>query len=128
MSANNDEGSQKRWRDDSEKVEQISSYIQSEDKAYRKKRANKLFYVYTFAIFAVVVIAGVLLDDIEAVFNIIGAVCSTSISALLPCFFYFILVVKKKKQRNFKFFAAIVAFCIMAPFAIFSVVAKYIQD
>lgn len=60
-------------------------------------------------------------------FNIIGAICSTSISVLLPCFFYFILVIKKNKKRNIKFYISVVVFCIMAPFALFSVVAKYVE-
>jgi amino acid permease len=117
----------KKWRQNSDNVELISSYIQSEDNVERKKKANRLFYIYTFSIFAVIVVTGVLLNDIEAVFNIIGAVCSTSISVLLPCFFYFILVIKKKKPRNIKFYVSIAVFIIMAPFALFSVVAKYVE-
>jgi amino acid permease len=93
----------------------------------RRKKANRLFYVYTFCIYAVIVGTGVALDDIEAVFNIIGAVCSTSIAVLLPCFFYFMLILKKNKKRNIKFYVSIVIFAIMIPFAIFSVVAKYVH-
>jgi amino acid permease len=28
------------------------------------------------------------LDDIEVVFNAVGAICATSIGMLLPCYFY----------------------------------------
>jgi amino acid permease len=93
----------------------------------RRKKANRLFYVYTFCIYAVIVGTGVALDDIEAVFNIIGAVCSSSIAVLLPCFFYFMLIIKKNKKRTFTFYATIIVFAIMAPFAILSVVAKYVH-
>lgn len=86
-----------------------------------------MFYIYTFAIFAVIVATGVALDDIEAVFNIIGAVCSSSISILLPCFFYFMLVIKKKKTRNINFYISVTVFAVMVPFALFSVVAKYVH-
>ncbi len=70
---------------------------------------------------------GIVVDDIEAVFNIIGAVCSTSIGILLPCFFYFMLIIKKNKKRTFKFYISLLVFGIMAPFAVFSVIAKYIE-
>lgn len=69
---------------------------------------------------------GLSVDDIEVVFNIIGAVCSSSIGVLLPCAFYFLLVQKKRKARKFTYFISLVVFMIMLPFAIFSVVAKYI--
>lgn len=74
-----------------------------------------------------IVTIGVILNDIEAVFNIIGAVCSTSICVLLPCFFYFVLVIKKGKKKNIKFYISGAIFCIMAPFALFSIVAKYVE-
>ena len=108
-------------------MEQISSYIESGDKVWKHRQANKLFYIYTFVIFGVIVATGVVLNDIEAVFNLIGAICSTSIAVLLPCFFYFILIIKKDKKRNLKYYISIVVFGIMVPFALFSVVAQYIK-
>ena len=66
-------------------------------------------------------------DDIEAVFNVIGSICSSSIGFLLPTFFYFKLVDKRKKARTIKYYVSIVIFAIMGPFAIFSVVAHYVK-
>jgi hypothetical protein len=74
----------------------------------------------------VIVAIGVSVDDIEIVFNLIGAISATSIGVLLPCFFYFMLVIKKNKARNVKFYLSIGVFLIMAPFAIFSIVANYV--
>lgn len=125
--AKDEEQAAKKWRENSDNIEQISSYIESGDKVEKRKKANRLFYIYTFSIYVVVVGTGVLLDDIEVVFNIVGAVCSTSIGILLPCFFYFILVIKKNKEKNIKFYISLGVFLIMAPFAIFSVVAKYVH-
>jgi amino acid permease len=74
----------------------------------------------------VIVGIGISVDDIEVVFNIIGAVCSTSIGALFPCFFYFKLVDKKRKTKRLLYYITIFVFMVMLPFAIFSVVAKYV--
>jgi len=66
-------------------------------------------------------------DDVESVFNIIGAICSTSLGMLMPAYFYFGLVLKKKKPLKCIFYLAILMFAIMVPFAIFAVVAQYIK-
>jgi amino acid permease len=76
----------------------------------------------------VIVGIGISVDDIEVVFNFIGAICSTTIAILLPCFFYFMLIIKKNKPRNIKFYISITFFVIMVPFAIFSVVAQYTKE
>lgn len=69
---------------------------------------------------------GISVDDIEVVFNFIGAICSSSIGVLLPCAFYFLLVQKKRKLKKMTYFISLGVFMIMLPFAIFSVVAKYV--
>lgn len=63
------------------------------------------------------------LDDIEVVFNAIGAICSTSIALLLPCYFYIRLVKIKEQPINIKYYLSIIIFAIMAPYAIFSIIA-----
>jgi len=75
----------------------------------------------------VIVGVGISVDDIELVFNAIGAVCSSSIGVLLPCFFYFKLVSKKRKMKRFLYYVSVLIFGAMLPFAIFSVVAKYVK-
>jgi hypothetical protein len=68
---------------------------------------------------------GILVEDIELVFNGIGAICSSSIGMLLPTYFYFTLVIKNKQKRNSNFYLAIGMFVVMVPFAIFAVIAQY---
>jgi len=65
-------------------------------------------------------------DDIEAVFNVIGAVCSSSIGILLPTFFYFRLVDKRKQPRKVSYYIALVICIIMTPYSLFSIVALYV--
>jgi amino acid permease len=66
-------------------------------------------------------------DSIESVFNIIGAVCSTSVSILMPCFFYVMLIRMRKQATSLKYYIAIVLICVMAPYALFSIIALYID-
>lgn len=63
------------------------------------------------------------LDDIEVVFNAVGAICSTSIALLLPCFFYVRLIILKGQPKNIKYYLAIAIMAVMAPYAIFSIIA-----
>lgn len=74
-------------------------------------------------IFAIIVSIGTTVDDIESVFNIVGAVCSNSIGILLPCLFYFMLVHRKNKKKTIKYYTTIVIFVIMLPYALFSIIA-----
>ena len=67
------------------------------------------------------------MDDIEIVLNVIGAVCSSSIGMLLPCLFYFKLVPRKRKIKKFVYYVSILVFSVMVPFAVFSIVAKYVK-
>ena len=66
-------------------------------------------------------------ESIESVFNIIGAICSTSVSILMPCFFYFKLIQMRKQPKNVKYYISIALVCIMTPYAIFSMVALYVD-
>lgn len=93
----------------------------------RRWKARIYFVLYTVVLYAGVVGAGVWLDDIEAVFNVVGAVCSTSISMLLPCFFYFRLVALTGQPRRWKFYLSIAIFAVMTPYAVLSVVALYVN-
>lgn len=93
----------------------------------KKKKANFHFVIYTLGIYLVIVGVAVGVDDIEAVFNIIGAICSSSIGILLPCYFYFMLVNIKKQARTLKYYIAFFLFVVMAPYSIFSIVALYVN-
>jgi hypothetical protein len=86
-----------------------------------------MFYVYSFIIYLIIIGVGISVEDVESVFNLVGAVCSSSIGMLLPAYFYFMLVIKKKTAKSTIFYAAIGMFIIMVPFAIFAVVAQYVH-
>ena len=79
-------------------------------------------------IYLVIIGVAVGVDDIEAVFNIVGAVCSTSIGILLPCFFYVKLISMKKQRKNWKYFLSAAMFWVFGLFAIFAIISEYIQE
>jgi membrane protein DedA with SNARE-associated domain len=66
----------------------------------------------------------VLAGDIEFIFNIVGAICSTTICFLFPYYFYFTITKKFNRKKGFVYYYTIVAFIILAPYAIFSIVVK----
>ena len=93
----------------------------------KKKKARYHFIAYTIGIYAVIILIALLVESIESVFNIIGAICSTSISILLPSFFYVRLIQIRKQPKTLKYYFSIVLFCVMAPYALFSIIALYID-
>lgn len=108
-------------------VEEISSYIRTAVKVEdRRKKARLHFIAYTMGIYMVIIAVSIGVESIESVFNVIGAVCSTSISILLPGFFYVSLTRSRKQPKTFKYYFAIALSCVMGPYAIFSMLALYI--
>jgi hypothetical protein len=66
-------------------------------------------------------------DDIEILFNALGAICAASVCPLLPCYFYFRLVLIKKQPKRIKFYLAVVILFVMTPYSIFSIVCLYVN-
>lgn len=66
-------------------------------------------------------------DDIKIVFNLVGAICSSLTGILLPCFFYFRLIIIKNQPKTVKFYVSIALTLIMAPYALFAIIAQYIN-
>ena len=107
----------------------IGSYLSAEQSpADRRRKARGLFVGYTLLIYLLTVGVAVGVDDVEVVFNSIGAVCSTSIAILLPCYFYCRLVVLRGQPKTVRFYLSMVVFAVMAPYAIFSVIALHVAS
>ncbi len=85
-----------------------------------------LFYLYTLLVFAVIIGIAISVDDIEIVFNFIGAIASNAIGAILPCMFYYLLVKYKGKKITWRYHLSKVLFYFFIPFGIFSVITKYL--
>ena len=66
-------------------------------------------------------------DDIEDVFNIVGAIASNAIAFIFPAMFYMLLVQKKNKPKKLHYYISVVLFAFFIPFGIFSVVSKFLK-
>lgn len=121
-----EEAAQQQWRRGDE-VEEISSYIKTDAKADRKKRAKLHFYGYTAFIYCVIIGIAMGVDDIEPVFNVVGAVCSSSIGLLMPALFYFRLIADKKQPKGLRYYVATTLFAVMIPFALLCIIAQHIK-
>lgn len=65
-------------------------------------------------------------ENIESVFNLVGAVSSSSISIIFPLYFYIRLVQKKTKDKGKMYNISLVLLSISLPFSIFTVLALYL--
>lgn len=83
-----------------------------------------MFVLKTTLFYLVIVGIAMGVDDLQTVFNIVGAISANSLVFILPSLFYFRLVDLKKKRRTAKYFAAIGMFCFFILFGIFSVVSN----
>jgi hypothetical protein len=66
-------------------------------------------------------------EDIEVVFNVVGAICSSSTGALLPAFFYVRLIVLKQQRKTWKYYLSASILAVVGPYCLFSIVALYVN-
>lgn len=85
------------------------------------------FIIYTIVLFLIIVGIAFSVDDVEIVFNVVGAVASNAISFIFPSMFYFMLVVKKNKPKKPYFYLAAFLWIFFIPFGIFSVITKFLH-
>ena len=77
-------------------------------------------------IYGITMAVALTVDSIEVVFNAIGAICSTSISIILPCIFYIRLIIDNKSPKGWKYYLALILTIIIAPYSIFSIISLYV--
>ena len=65
------------------------------------------------------------IQDIEDVFNVAGAISANSITFILPTMFYIFLILKKKKEKKIQYYVAWGVFVFSIPFGVFSVAANF---
>ena len=84
------------------------------------------FYVFTLTLYGVYVIITILVTSLEAVFNIVGAIASCSISFIIPFSFYVLLVRKKKQAKTINYYVCFGGVLIALPLGILSIISLYI--
>lgn len=83
-----------------------------------------MYYGLTTLLYTLIVLLAVLAADIEFIFNIVGAICSTTICFLFPYYFYSTITEKMNRRRGCVYYYTKIAFFILGPYAIFSIVVK----
>ena len=78
--------------------------------------------------YAIAIGVAILVDDIEDVFNIIGAIASNMISFILPSLFYWVMIKRKDKPKKIQYYGALVIFWLFIPIGIFAVVSNIITE
>ena len=118
----------KGWRphDDSDNIDDVSSFVESTEKTARRRKAKVAYVVQTLVLYLCLLTVGYLVDSLEEVLNLVGAVGCASISIILPAYYYIRLVGLRGKAKTYKYYVAWGMFLFMIPFTIFSVVALYI--
>lgn len=112
---------------DGNESDDISDYVVDEMWKERRKKARIRFFVSTAIIYVVIVGVAMGVNDIEVVFNVVGAICSSSVCILLPTFFYIRLVSLKHKKKQWKYYLSYGLLVLMTPYCLFSVAALYIN-
>ena len=54
----------------------------------------------SIALFSVIIVAALYLQDLEVIFNFLGIICANAIQLVLPSLFYFMIISKLNKKRN----------------------------
>ena len=67
-------------------------------------------------------------DDIEDVFNIVGAVAANAISFIFPSLFYITLVKRKKRPVTYRYYLSLAVFVFFIPFGIFAMISNIIKE
>ena len=107
-------------------ADDVSSYIQNAGRVARKKKVHQLFLLYTFLLYLVIIGIAVSVDDIEDIFNLVGAIAANAISFILPSLFYVSLIKKKGKKIKLQYYFAQACFIFFIPFGAFAVISKFI--
>lgn len=67
-----------------------------------------------------------LVDSVQDVFSIVGAIASNSKAILFPCLFYFAQIIKKDKQRKIKFYFSVGIFIVFACLGLNGIISNFI--
>lgn len=78
------------------------------------------------AIFIVVVVIAMFVNNIESMFNLVGSISCSCQAMLFPLYFYVKLIYKKNKEKRAIYYVSLILLVAMTFFSIFSIVALYL--
>lgn len=65
-------------------------------------------------------------NNIQSVFNLVGAISASAVGFIFPMYFYIKLIYKKNKEKKGIYYFSILLMFLMILFCIFAVIALYI--
>lgn len=74
------------------------------------------------------VLIAILVDDIEDVFSLVGAVASNAIGFVFPAVFYICLINRKDKAKNFRYYISYGIILLYIPMAYFAIVSNFLVE
>ena len=92
----------------------------------RRKKDAIEYYIFTAVLHIIITILAIVFQDIEDVFNVIGAISASAINFWFPSIFYFQSVKKKRKEKKSTYYMSWALLWFFVPFGIFAVVSNYI--
>jgi len=86
---------------DKKKVEFDATRFEDDEKTIEEKYGFKgaQFHIYTFVLFAIIVVLAIKVPGIDSVFSFVGSTAANGLNFLLPAMFYLKLASKKGKMR-----------------------------
>lgn len=91
---------QQRKIDFSQILDKDKLLQEKEIPGYKKPISQMNYYIFSFCLYALIVILAIFISDIGPVFSLIGAICANGISFVLPAAFY--MVLRRKKRKVFR--------------------------
>lgn len=85
-----------------------------------------MFIIYTIALYLISIVIAVAVDDIGAVFNVLGSFPSNWIVFIFPNLFYVKLVQLKKKPKTKKYYISWFLILFFLPFGVFAVITNFL--
>ena len=92
---------------------------ESLEESRHKKSTLKMFYILTLILLALIVVLGMLLDELADVYNILGSVFANLNTFIFPTIYYITLIRQKNKRRNINYSFAWTVLLFAIPLGIF---------
>ena len=87
-----------------------------------------MFFIFgVLFIFTVILTAALLFNNVQVVFNFIGAVTSSTLNVLLPNYYNVRLININNFRKGWKYYLSLAILVVMVPFCIFQIISLYVK-
>ena len=87
-----------------------------------------MFFIFgVLFIFTVILTAALLFNNVQVVFNFIGAVTSSTLNVLLPNYYNVRLININNFRKGWKYYLSLAILVVMVPFCVFQIISLYVK-